>query len=54
MNALTQIAATATFRLLLAIMFEYCVVNLIAMNLWKVTNLKWTDEAVENTTIKSK
>lgn len=40
MNALTQIAATATFRLLLAILFEYCIVNLIAMSLWKVINLR--------------
>ena len=34
-----QIDSTAIFRLLKETMFEYCIVNLMAMSLSKVTNI---------------
>ena len=42
---------TAILNIFSLITFEYCIINLIAMSLSEVTNIRWRHEAVINMTI---
>ena len=51
--AANQHTVTAIFILLWVTTFEYCIANLIAMSLSKVTNIRWRHETISNTDMTS-